>query len=548
MTTLVGACADVPIDDQRQDSRLAPPRGVIRGTVTYTGPRPCTQAGHIVGNAVLLVFDRRNPPPPAGLATSAVNFVAVPGDRLFANEPRSVEAALYCPPETETVTASIPFTIAPLEGGSYILQAFYDRAGRFLPTFKFRNQPEAGDVAGGYIDAAAARENAGDVGYVPTYLPIAVGTPDPVEEGEAPTFSIGANGFVADNVAVTLAGRVPFTRPYFHPRGAEEIPEAAASDANPSGDPLAVPIVAMRQDEDTLAFPENPTEASLNAFQESFKSVRFEWGVTEDERGPATDSAFPFGFQLPEVPPRGKGGLLVFARGAGIPETPRMPALWPQVTFIKLADDPDRTRDPQSLVIQGTPEESNVTGQAPRPIVVLQGIPLWDDRVVSTVAGPVPAAPSTAALKDHLTVLIRPAALCLDPRQVDAGGTYVTPHLEGASADPAEGGDKPLFDRAAVARQPLVRSVTRGCLPKGRYAMTLAYPNGQTWTVPNESGGCAPSEGVPNDVESPASCSRKDRPVLLSQGARAVLEIVGPSASGEELCEENPVPEECLHL
>jgi hypothetical protein len=81
----VAACTDVPIDDQRNDRRLFPPQGVIRGSVTYVGPRPCSREGHIVGSAIVLVFDRRNPPPPSGLAPSAVNFVALPGDVLFAN-------------------------------------------------------------------------------------------------------------------------------------------------------------------------------------------------------------------------------------------------------------------------------------------------------------------------------------------------------------------------------------------------------------------------------------------------------------------------------
>src|SRR5207249_3258062 len=72
------ACTDAPVDDARSDRRLFPPGGVIRGTVTYVGPRPCSREGHIVGNAVILVFDRRNPPPPRGLAPAAVNFVAVP--------------------------------------------------------------------------------------------------------------------------------------------------------------------------------------------------------------------------------------------------------------------------------------------------------------------------------------------------------------------------------------------------------------------------------------------------------------------------------------
>src|ERR1700682_2001234 len=84
----LGACESVPVDDQRSDNRLFPARGVIRGTVSYSGPHPCSRDGHIVGDAILLVFDAKTPPPPTGLANTAVNFMAVSGDRLFANEPR----------------------------------------------------------------------------------------------------------------------------------------------------------------------------------------------------------------------------------------------------------------------------------------------------------------------------------------------------------------------------------------------------------------------------------------------------------------------------
>ena len=35
------------------------------------GPHPCSSNGHIVGAAIIYVFDRRNPPPPNGLATHA---------------------------------------------------------------------------------------------------------------------------------------------------------------------------------------------------------------------------------------------------------------------------------------------------------------------------------------------------------------------------------------------------------------------------------------------------------------------------------------------
>jgi hypothetical protein len=545
--TATVACGDVPVDDERRDARLFPPRGVIRGTVTYIGPRPCSRDGHIVGNAVVLVFDRRNPPPPVGIATAAENFVSVPGDVLFANEPRSNGKLLYCPPSSPSITASATFAIAPLEGGSYQISSFYDRRGRFRPTFKFRNLPEAGDIGGGYVDLEDARKNASDPNYRPVYLPVDVGTPKPgAAANEIPDFTIERSGFVADNIPVTIGSVIPFTRPYFHPEGADSAQKAETSPANPKGDPLAVPIVAMTQDAKILAPPKTPTAPTLAAYQASFRSVKLVWGVTANEVETATDPTQPFDLQLPALPPKGNGGLLVFARGGSIPENAAVPDLWPQVALIKLADDPLRRVDPQSLVVQGTPEESTVTGAAPKPIVVIQGITLLDDSLARTIAGPVPAQPTSAALRDHVSVLVRPAALCFDPRRVDVGGLLVTPHLTGRSADANEPGDKPLFDSAALSKQPIVREVRRGCLPKGRYAITLVYPTGQAWTVPNEMGGCAPSEGAVTPKGDLSTCARKPRPVLLSQGARAVLEIV--DSSDPSVCKENPVPDACLEL
>ena len=83
------ACTTPVANDTLGDpaSRLLTPNGVIEGTIVYQGPRPCSSGGHIVGNAIILAFDARVPPPPAGLANTAVNFVAMPGDAVFPNEP-----------------------------------------------------------------------------------------------------------------------------------------------------------------------------------------------------------------------------------------------------------------------------------------------------------------------------------------------------------------------------------------------------------------------------------------------------------------------------
>jgi hypothetical protein len=500
-----------------------------------------------VGNAVVLVFDRRNPPPPAGIASSAVNFVSVPGDVLFVNEPRSVGPDLFCPPTSPPITASAGFAIAPLDGGSYQLSSFYDRRGRFWPTFKFRNLPEAGDVVGGYIDLEDARKNASNPNYQPVYVPVDVGAAQPGPAGEIPDFVIDSNGYVADNVPVTIGTIEPFTRPYFHPEGAELSVGAKTTEGNPLGDPLAVPILVMSQAKWLHAPPKLATVATLAAYQGGFESLKLISGVAPAEVDAATGE--PFGMQLFPLPPKGNGGLLVFARGGSIPDNAAVPDLWPQVAFVKLADDPLRRSDPQSLVIQGTPEETIVTGKPRGPIVVIQGITILDDSLARTITAPVPTAPTTAALRDHVTVLVRPAALCFDPRRVDVGGLLVTPHFTGPSADQSELGDKPLFDAAAVTKQRIVREVKLGCLPKGRYAITMVNPTGQAWTTPNEIGGCARSEGnavVQGDL---AACTLKPRPVLLSQGARAVLEIIAPnSPEDQKYCDDNPVPDACTKL
>ena len=553
ITLAIAACVDVPLDDERSDRRLFPARGVIRGTVTYLGPPPCSRNGHIVGNAVVLVFDRRNPPPPVGIATGAVNFVAVTGDVLFTNQPRTNGADLYCPPTTPNVTASAPFAIAPLDGGSYQLSSFYDRRGRFWPTFKFRNLPEAGDIGGGFVDLEDAAKNAGDPNHQPVYLPVDVGTPLLAPPGEIPTFVIGQNGYVADNIPVTIGSIFPFTRPYFHPVdaegiGAEVVGAARTSNANPTGDPLAVPIIAMTQDAKILAAPKNATPQTLTAYQQSFRSVKLLFGVAPGEVDGATSPTAPFELQLFPLPPRGNGGLLVFSRGVPIAENPAVPDLWPQVAFVKLADDPLRRTDPQSLVVQGTPDESLVTGNPPGPVVVIQGITLLDDSLAKTIAIPVPTAPTTASLRDHISVLVRPAALCFDPRRIDAGGLLVTPHLTARSADATELGDKPLFDPKALLKNRIVREIKEGCLPKGRYAITLVYPTGQAWTVPNEMGGCARAEGMLGPSGNISTCATKPRPVLLSQGARAVLEIVDARPEDQATCDAHPVPDVCTKL
>jgi hypothetical protein len=536
------ACESIPVNDA-----LDPPTGVIQGTVLYQGPHPCSSNGHIVGNVILLFFDQNDPPPPVGLATTSVNFGVVTGDVLFANEPRWTGSTVYCPSDhgmTGTLSASAPFAVSPFTAGTYILEAFFDYTGDFLPTFKFRNLPEQGDVGGGYIDTTAAEMHAGEANYIPDFLPIVVGVPSEDAGADAgadagSSLVIPPQGYVANNVSVTLGEVLPLARPYFYPDGAE-LPASmpTPTNANPDGDQNYVPAFQMPQDLQVDAPPASPSVQTISTFQSKFVTAKLLSGVPTAEAQVATDPTQPFHFQLSPSP----DGLQIWNTGQIIPEGNLVPELYPLVVFTKLIDDPGHTLDPQSLTNQGSQTE---------PIVVVIGITLdQSDSILDMVLMPPPTQPGPTTASDHVSVLVRPTALCVNPALVGQSATLVTPFLTGPSADPNEKvppGGKPLFDPAGVAAAlaPQFGTVTikQGCLPTGRYAINAVYPSGQAWTVPNESGSCAASEGPLETQTTPAACSGNLRDVLYSQGTRDVLEIT--PAQTPSNCVEFPVPPEC---
>jgi hypothetical protein len=187
----------------------------------------------------------------------------------------------------------------------------------------------------------------------------------------------------------------------------------------------------------------------------------------------------------------------------------------------------DASLDPQSIA-------------ASRPTVVLNGISLLDDALAETTDAKVPKRPG--APRERVRALVRPGALCL-PRGARQG-VWVTPAKVGKSAD--NGADRALFDEAKLLASlgGLAKEVRVACLPLGRYAISLQYSTGQSWTVPNEAGSCAALEGVPN---AQGRCSLKDRAILPSQGPAAVLEIVPPTTpEGQAFCDgAGAVPAEC---
>jgi hypothetical protein len=424
---LVACTTNIPTDTAGDPgSREIPPSGVIRGAILYNGPHPCSQNGHIVGSAVVLVFDRRNPPPPNGLATTAVNFVAVTGDLLFPNEPRWPGSNRYCPLDhgiTDDVTVTAPFAISPLVAGSYVLEAFFDYTGNFLPTFKFRNLPEQGDVGGGVIDTAAALQPVNqNPNYLPDFLPVDVGTPQPLPAGSppglVPLYSMPSSGYVADNVNVTIGKVFTNTRPYFYAQGlnvalsgsAVTLTQGQSSDTplcdpsklpvngkcpsstNTTGitgsldmlDPNYAPILTIPQDIQVLAAPSSTFDLKGAAlFESKFPHLRLMWGVGGPPKDLANAKASPFNMQIAPFTnssdPAG-GGISVWVnqyfdpssqswQNQTVPENTVLPDLWPLVVLSKLVDDPDpnHTNDPARLQAQG---------DATHPVVIMQGITL----------------------------------------------------------------------------------------------------------------------------------------------------------------------------
>jgi hypothetical protein len=624
------ACGSPPVDDQRIDRRLFPVAGVIEGTLTYNGVHPCSRNGHIIGNAIVLVFDRRNPPPPAGLGNTAANFAVVEGDNLFFDEPRNPGPNTYCPADhgnTQTITVSLPFTVSPMQAGSYIIQSFFDADGTFFPLFKFRNLPKMGDALGGYIDLAGAQSPAAmaqGINFQPTYLPIDIGNPLPLSGAELmnnpnaiPEFVLPNEGFVRSGVAVVIGAPAPVPRPYFygqnpgHPdmtlvmnsgtvdpinppdfadssdKPAAATPQGKVSMAHPNGcnqadaahpcsretDPNYAPIITMPQDWQVDAQPSvaDATQTNADQQQTTFLAVRLQAGLPAAELPlgvavPDYSKPPPYPpFQLQLNPDPMKQSLFVWSSGNKIPESNLIPQMYPLVVFAKLVDDQNgqaaHSRDPQSVTPQGS-----TIGPQIEPVVIIQGLTLYQDSLFSTTglaSGPPPSSPADPkALADHVTVLVRPSVICFNPAAIDQGGLLVTPHEKGPyptnptstdmstwqnilQPDPAT-----VISRANASAAPtrvLVKDFAYACLPKGRYEMNAVYPTGQAWTAPNEAGSCSQEEGLNifNLDPTKTSCSLQPRPLLYSQGNRTVLEII--DAENSSFCQgSEAVPKECL--
>lgn len=337
---------------------------------------------------------------------------------------------------------------------------------------------------------------------------------DPSVPDAKPTYLVPTEGFLADDIPVTVTFPVPFPRPYFYATGADVAGSA--------------PILRITQDATVLAAPGKNTSGTWAALEASYPKLSISAFFPAVEADAALGSPF---LAKPFSPANG-GGLQLTATGREEALLPGVPLLQPRLDLVRLDD---------------TRTSANGFPLAPTtPRVVLGGFAL-DGPLETTVLKKPEATQGVAAARSALNFLVRPVALCTDPNGPSKTGILVTPRATAKSADASEG-EKALYDRDRLlaAYDGAARAIVVGCLPKGRYAITLSYSNGQAWTTPNEAGSCVAAEGAWDPSKNPAFCAEKMRPVLRSQGARGVVEIVAPTtAEGVAYCAAFPPPDAC---
>lgn len=534
----VVACGDIPIENE------IPPKGNILGTVVYTGPMPCTLGGHVVGAAVLLVFNEMLLPPPDGLGKSAASVAVVSGDELFEGIQSSLPSnadpdVVACPAEgTPNVTVSATFSAGPIAAGAYQLRGFYDYDGGFSPILRTQSLPTAGDIGGGALANAAAAA----AGAKPIYSRLVVGNED--ANGK---ITMPATGARVDNVAVTLGKELGWGRPIFYWKqvfdGSTEITDPAK-------------WVMKKDRRFTLPPKQNSTAAPSLFFR-----VLLGAGVPATEI--PTAEAEPFNLQA--GPPYNK---FVFypvrdAEGkiepileivktpftANVDGTPvSVPAdgiavadMFPQVVFSRLD-----ARDPNELTSNS------------KPAVTLSGLVVVNN-LVSTAEGAIENALKNSdtpgyLVRDDLEVYVRPSVACLNPLDPETHIFLVTPSLyatNDSEPDPlkraiifTEDLKPKLVERFkqymhGTEEENLARvHVIEGCLPEGSYAVNAIYDTGQSWTAPNEAGHCQSPEVEGVDSAGAPICSQPPQPsraVLMSQRSR--LRIEGYTGDDAGFCE-----------
>jgi hypothetical protein len=501
-------CGDVPA----QDDDYFRPAGVIRGSVTYNGPLPCTKQGHIVGSAVILSFDERFLPPPDGLGSSARTLALIPGDVLFSGVttsiPANADGSLACPPPGTNITVSADWELGPYPAGRYQVRGYYDYDGDFSPSLGIHSLPTGGDVLGGVVENVS--DLLRDPKTKPVYRTIEVGDRD--KNGN---LFMPKTGKLIEGVSMTLGIPAVFGRPIAHFAGVlDERPLVPAEKRFPNTREAAENIV-IPQD---YRFSVSPTLNPGSADKE-FLRVLFKPGVPDEEVSNALDRSL----SLQVVSPWNKLFIFPQVDAAGnIVPTPEKTAaavadLFPQVVFARA--DP---RDP--------------TGKTTirNPASTLSGL-VVNNSIIGTLAGNFASdlAPKSV---DMLQVYLRPTIACIDVTDSNFPVTFV------ATTFKAENGQevvdvndlRPKLAKRFGRPESNIRIVV-GCLPAGGYRTNLVYNTGQAWSMPNEAGSCVdPLEQPLNDSSgNPTLCKysvNPARPTLPSQNK--VLTIGAPLTEG----------------
>lgn len=472
------------------------PAGVISGTVTYSGPPPCTRGGRVEGAAILLAFEENLLPPPEGLGTEPIGLNVIAGEELFRGVRGELafdpEGALACPPPgTPPIVVSASVSLSPLPAGVYEVRGFYDYDGDFNPGFSIFNLPTAGDVGGGAIENAQAVL----LGAAPAYRRIPIGTL--ADDG---TRTMPATGVLVEGVAVTLGLPLPLERPVFHVR---EVRDEQFGNT----DPTAIVVPSDYQ----LALFDLMNPPSTEA---SFVRLVLSAGVAPDEVAAASESPFRFPTESPFILHTRQD---VNHDGAidesdGIPESSAIPALRPLALLTQTTAD---VLDPQ------------------RPAVLWQGVTLLDSLIGTAMAPPDLLQP-----RPELLLALRPSVLCIDPLDPTKPGVLVNTHATDGAGTPLITDPAPL-EAALSAQFGRTIEVRVGCLPEGTYNLNVVYDTGQAWTVPNEAGRCAAAEPMSDDG---SRCGKRAR--LASQD---VVVTIGPPRDAG-YCAEHPTPVECVAI
>lgn len=253
------------------------------------------------GNVVVLLFDAARPPPPAGTGRP-VSFTVVPQAGLFGSAR---------PGEGGPFTARYAFSLVP--PGRYLLRAFIDANGDFIPWYGVTGEVNLGDVGGAAVDALtrAPREVVIGEDLVPA-LDVPVSLSDaarvPVDrpvfrslDGAAALKVSATSGAVSVELAPTPIedGLIHESSPAFLARFVDDNGDGVPDDANGDGVPDLWPRVVVRK----LSDGANPL---LDENDLDKNGVLDEGGADYEHQNPANGQT---------IAPDGKSDLVVLAAG-----------------------------------------------------------------------------------------------------------------------------------------------------------------------------------------------------------------------------------------